>query len=91
MKAVGLAIVLVLGAAACGDNKTQPDAAMIHDGSTPGIDAAPPVSTFTTFVINLVENDTNATGTPVAYSTFSALTDPDATNNNTAAYAALFQ
>ena len=90
-RAFWLVVVMgvVMAVAACGD-----------DGGTPAIDAGPdaaidaPIdappdgSTFTTFVIDQIQNQTTATATPAPYATFAPLPDPDSANP--AAYAPLF-
>ena len=90
-----LALALALAAvAACGEEAdTTIDAAAI-DGRTVDagpdapIDAPPDANTFTTFVLDQIQNQTTATGTPVPYATFATLPDPD--TENPAAYAPLF-
>jgi hypothetical protein len=82
-----LAIVMGFALAACGDDNPS-----VQDGS-PGsdaIDAPMPGNTFTTFVIDLVQNKTADNTDPVAFDQFSTLPDPDGDNNNTAAYDPLF-
>lgn len=93
-----VAILLGLALAACGDdNPSKTDAAMTGDtnpnpdGTTDGmIDGGPPGGTFTAYVIDLVKNHTNGTDSPAAYSAFSALPDPDATNYTSNPYSSLF-
>lgn len=91
MKAAGLAVALVLGAAliaGCGDDGGQPGTdASIDSPVDADVDAPPPV-TFTSFVIDLVEHQTSDTTDPVPYATFSGLDDPD--QDNPAAYSILF-
>ena len=84
------ALVIVLGVAfgACGDNgKSVPS-----DGSTDGAaDAAidaPMAPTFTSFVIDVIQNQTSNTTNPVPFATFMGLPDPDLNNPN--AYNVLF-
>ncbi|MBP8809198.1 MAG: hypothetical protein KBG48_25640 [Kofleriaceae bacterium] len=86
------ALALVGLAAACGDDGTPagedgrpPDAPMAIDA---GIDAPPDANTFTTFVIDQIQNQTTATASPVPFATFGTLPDPDV--DNPAAYAPLF-
>ena len=86
MKRLLLAL-LVLGA--CGDDKQSPDAAPPPDMGS-GSDAAPPGATLTTFVIDLVQNQTADNTQPVSFAMFSTLPDPDGDNNNTHAYDPLF-
>ncbi|MBK7071791.1 MAG: hypothetical protein IPH44_05745 [Myxococcales bacterium] len=90
-----LALAAGLALAACGDDNSSapidappaidagPDAAI----DAP-IDAPPDASTFTTFVIDQIQNQTTATATPAPYATFAPLPDPDSANP--AAYAPLF-
>jgi hypothetical protein len=85
-------VPLVLLAVACGSsNKTNPSDAPpdVAIDAPKMIDAGSNGETLTQFVVNLVLN-VSASSTPAAFSTFSALPDPDGTNNNTAAYAVLF-
>jgi len=80
----GLALALFV-TAACGDDggtPVTPDAAV-----DAGIDA-PPTATFTSFVLDLVGNQTSATAEPRPFEDFSTLPDPDQDNPN--AYEALF-
>jgi hypothetical protein len=87
-----LTLALALAAAlvgACGDDGGgHPDV----DGSIDSpIDAdidAPPPATFTSYVIDLVQNQTADNTDPKPYSEFSGLNDPD--QDNPAAYAVLF-
>lgn len=87
MAAAALSLVL----AACGDDEggdgtdgPRPDA-----DNTDAMDVdAPPAVTLTTFVIDLVQNQTAGNTNPRAYADFSTLPDPD--TNNPAAYNALF-
>jgi hypothetical protein len=91
-----LALVLGLAAiAACGNDNPS----VGNDAPAPGSDAGSnagsdggtqPPETLTAFVIDLVTNHTTATELPQPYSAFSTLADPDATNNNLAAYQSLF-
>lgn len=89
-----LAVAAGLALAACGDDNggTPIDApASIDAGPDAPIDApidAPPAATFTSFVIDQIQQQTTATGTPVPYATFATLPDPD--TGNPAAYAPLF-
>jgi hypothetical protein len=86
MRRLVIAAVFVLAAGACGPNPKL----HLADGPPPGPDAGTPPATFTSFVINLVLNESN-TATPFAYSTFATLPDPDGSDNNTSAYSSLFQ
>ncbi len=84
-----LALALALAAvSACGDDggSSGPDGSIDGMPDAP-IDAPPPV-TFTSFVIDLVENQPSSTADPVPFAMFSTLDDPD--QNNPAAYASLF-
>jgi hypothetical protein len=78
-----LVIVLAVVLAACGnDNPTlAPDAPIQPDAPVVNV-------TFTSFVIDLVKNQTADTTQPKPYSDFSTLPDPD--SNNAAAYTSLF-
>jgi hypothetical protein len=76
-----LSILVACALGACGDDTPYvPQDAPTGGGS----------GTYTAFVIDLVMNH-SSDPTPVAYSTFSALPDPDGDANNQAAYASLFQ
>lgn len=95
MKKVALLLGLALAASACGDDDNKHnDASTGTESNPPNPDASPdggnPNANFTSFVIDLVKNHTNSTEAPVAYTSFSTLDDPDATNNNTSAYNSLF-
>lgn len=75
-------------AAACGDDggKQNPDA---NDVDAPvDVDAPTPVTTLTTYVIDLVEHQTASNTDARPFSEFSDLDDPDV--NVPDAYAALF-
>lgn len=87
-------ILLLVGAAACGDDKqqttdggTDPDSMGSGSGSDGGVEDP----TFTTYVIDMIENGTSDTATTKSFDEFSSLPDPDADSNNTTAYAPLFQ
>jgi len=87
VKSLGFVLMLGLGALACGDNNTKPDAAvppMIDAAMVDStmIDAPVVAATFTTYVIDLVKNHTDNTGASRPFSEFSALPDPDGTSNN---------
>lgn len=85
---------LLIALAACGDNIRPPN----NGDANPGVDAAvvdaapdaPPAATFTSFVIDLVQNQTSNTTAPKPFSDFATLPDPDGDSNNTAAYNPLF-
>lgn len=86
------ALALAIGIAACGDDSGGGDT---PDGPRPDADMtdamdvdAPPAVTLTTFVIDLVTNQTASNTNPRPYADFSMLPDPD--TNNPAAYNALF-
>jgi hypothetical protein len=83
---LGIALVCGLGlaSAACGD-----DTPFVPKDDA-GIDAPNPAATFTTFVLDLVNNHTNDP-TPATYDSFKDLPDPDGDANNTTAYQSLFQ
>jgi hypothetical protein len=81
----GLAVAMLLAGAACGDDgASQPDADTTTDA---GIDANPDV-TFTSYVLDLVLNQTAANTDPKPFADFGSLPDPDTNNPN--AYEALF-
>ena len=86
------AVALTLGIAACGDDGGGGDNT---DGPRPDADNtdamdvdAPPAVTLTSYVIDLVANQTVGNTNPRAYTDFSTLPDPD--TDNPAAYNALF-
>jgi hypothetical protein len=82
-------LLLALALAACGDNdKVTPDGSPPMPDAPP--DATPPTPTLTTFVIDLVANQTSDTTEPLPFDQFSMLPDPDGTNNNVHAYDPLF-
>lgn len=95
MRSVGrlLLVLVIAGAAACGDNNggdgnvdgNNPDAPVNPDAPNPD---APPPATFTTYVIDLVENQTAGNTDPRPFTEFSDLDDPDL--DNPAAYEPLF-
>jgi hypothetical protein len=78
---LGAAIVvgLAFAAGACGD-----DSPYVQKDAGPD-----PVVTFTSYVIDLVNNHTDSSA-PVPYTDFKDLPDPDGEANNTAAYGSLF-
>lgn len=89
---IALAIAIAAGAAACGDDTgdgdgADPDAPPVQPDA-PNPDAPPP-QTFTTYVIDLVENQTAGNTDPRPFAEFSDLDDPD--RDNSAAYDPLFQ
>ncbi len=83
-------LAIALAAGACGDDNSPPN---LPD-ATPDPDAAPDAPpervTLTTFVIDLVANQTMNTTAPVPSAAFEALPDPDKDMNNTTAYSSLF-
>jgi hypothetical protein len=84
-----LALIALLAAGACGDNgsSTLADAMPTPDG---GLNPdAPPANTFTQFVKNQINGNTNDTADPVPYGVFATLPDPD--QDNPTAYGDLFQ
>jgi hypothetical protein len=90
--AIGLALSLLTGLAACGDDgggpSGNPDSGVPQqDGGGP--DAGPPPATFTAFVIDLVEHQTTATAEPAPIDF--DLPDPDGADNVTTAYDSLFE
>ena len=76
------AAVAMLGA--CGDDNPT----LAPDSSNPMPDAPNPQATFTSYVIDLVMNQTSDTTTARAYSEFEGLPDPD--SDNATAYSSLF-
>jgi len=67
--------LLVLAIAGCGDNlKATGDG-----GKDTGTDT-PPAATFTSFVIDQVQNHAMDTGQPIPFDQFSMLPDPDLNN-----------
>lgn len=81
-----LALAALLASAACGDDGTSTDT-----DANPTPDAnidAPPDVTFTSFVLDLIQNQTAANTDPKPYADFESLPDPDKDNPN--AYEALF-
>jgi hypothetical protein len=83
------AIAIALAAlCACGDDIRPQNGGGSDSG--PGSDAPPVEVTLTTFVIDLVTNQTADNTEPKPFSDFSALPDPDGSNNNVDAYKPLF-
>jgi predicted small lipoprotein YifL len=82
LRSLGLAALLAAPLAACGDDggSTNPPDAMPID--------APPETTFTSYVLDLVQHQTAGDTDPRPFAEFSDLTDPDRDNDN--AYEALF-
>lgn len=84
---LGLAILLVV--AACGDGKKadMPDSGMqpMPDAMA---DASSPEATFTSYVIDLITNQTSNTTQARPYAEFATLPDPD--TGNPTAYQSLF-
>ena len=78
----GLAIVFGIVSAACGDDSPYVPKDGGSDGSQPG-------ATFTSYVIDLVNNHADDPA-PASYADFKDLPDPDGDANNTAAYTSLF-
>ena len=78
-------VIALLFAAACGgdDPKLAPDGGAQPDGPPM------PETTFTSYVIDLVQHQTADNTAARAYAEFSTLPDPD--SDNSAAYAPLFQ
>lgn len=89
MKALGFVLAGMLALAACGDNiKPGGGDGGMGDGGTDG--DVDPDETFTTFVIDLIQNQTMNNTAPVPYSAFETLPDPDKDTNNVDAYDVLF-
>lgn len=87
------AFALAVGITACGDDGggdgNNPDGPRPDADQTDAMDVdAPPPVTLTTFVIDLVTNQTAGNTNARAYADFSTLPDPD--TDNPAAYNALF-
>ncbi len=78
------ALALALALVACGDDGS-PDPIE----SPPPPPPPPPAATFTSFVIDLVQNQTKDDTAAVASDQFGSLMDPD--EANPAAYSSLFQ
>ena len=86
-----LAAAFALAAAGCGDDTGDGNNPDGHntDGPNPDADVdAPRVATFTSFVIDLVQNQTAGNTDPRAYLDFADLDDPDLDNPD--AYDPLF-
>jgi hypothetical protein len=77
-------LVVLLLVVACHDNH----AAAIDGGPDAALDAAPPVANLTSFVIGIVQTETNPTSMPHPFADFATLPDPD--QGNLTAYASLF-
>lgn len=85
--AIGLAFAFLIGA--CGHDGSQlPGDGSGSGGSDDG--SGQPTATLTSFVTDLIANQTADNTMPVAYESFASLRDPDGDANNTAAYASLF-
>lgn len=84
-----LALVLLVALAGCGDDAPtkMPDGGMDPDGMT---DGGTEEMTLTSYVKDLVLNQTTSTAMPRPYSEFSSLPDPDGDANNGSAYSSLF-
>ncbi len=86
-------LLFLVALAACGsdnDHKPAPDGSMppMPDGSGPGSDGSMPMTTFTSYVIDLVVNQTSNTTEARPYSEFQNLIDADTANSS--AYSSLF-
>ena len=82
-------VLALLCVAACGggDKPTlAPDAAI--DPVDASVDAPTEQATFTSYVIDLITNQTSATTQPRPYAEFATLPDPDGSNGS--AYQSLF-
>jgi hypothetical protein len=86
VKALAIALVAAV-AAACGSDHKAPSDAMA-DAAPPPTPDAPASATFTSYVIDLVKNQTSNATAPRPYSEFHTLPDPDVGNGS--AYAPLF-
>lgn len=80
-----LALAAVLATMGCGDDGGNNDPT---DAAVDSAIDAPPAATFTSFVLDLVQNQTAANTDPKPFADFSSLPDPDKDNPN--AYEALF-
>lgn len=80
-----LALGALVATAGCGDDGGTP---VTPDAAVDAPIDAPPTATFTSFVLDLVTNQTTATGEARPFEDFSTLPDPDQDNPN--AYEALF-
>lgn len=83
-------LLLALVLAACGDDLRPAVTPNDGGGSDAPPDTAPPAATLTTFVIDLIVNQTADNTAPKAFTDFSTLPDPDGDNNKTDAYKPLF-
>src|SRR5205814_7182822 len=83
-----LVLAAVIALAACGDD-IRPPGGGGGDGGGSGSEGLPP-ATFTTFVIDLILNQTANNTQPKAFVDFSTLPDPDGDTNNLNAYKSLF-
>lgn len=91
MRRALLTAALALAMAACGDDGggDNTDGPRPDGDNTDAMDVdAPPAVTLTSFVIDLVTNQTASNTNPRAYADFATLPDPD--TNNPAAYMSLF-
>jgi hypothetical protein len=91
---VKTALFLAVALIACSSNsKAQPDSSTppMIDAPATMPDAPVTAATLTSFVIDLVVNQTASNTPPVAYATFATLPDPDGASNNLTAYSSLFQ
>lgn len=78
-------IVGLLFAAACDDNSDSSDSPGTGSGSD-----RPAAGTFAAFVVDLIEQRTDAISAPSSFQTFALLPDPDAAANNTHVFDSLF-
>ena len=79
-----LALAAIVASAACGDDGSTTTDANPPDSGTD----APPNVTFTSYVLDLIQNQTAANTDPKPLADFESLPDPDKDNPN--AYEALF-
>ncbi|NVB76885.1 MAG: hypothetical protein HOV81_00690 [Kofleriaceae bacterium] len=81
-----VALALLFALAACGDDAPakMPDGGMEPDGG------GMMETTLTSYVKDLILNQTTATAAPKPYSEFGSLPDPDGDANNVGAYSSLF-
>lgn len=85
------ALALVVALVSCGDDLRPSVTGNDGGGGSDAPPDTPPAATFTTFVLDLVKNQTADNTQPKPFADFSTLPDPDGDNNNLDAYKSLFQ